>query len=478
MRLDTKDVGDGNQSLELSAANHIACTGKVISVSPGKYVFSFDYQSPNADVASFYVGFDDPLHTVITKSLPIPDTSWHQYTTELTVSKGVSLVNLILYAHSVDGTTTIVNRYDAVSLQRLTTINTVDLSAASDFTRQTIKLPIATSTVSYTDTHYTLTNLLSNGSFEQGLWGAQVGDCNNYDDNPIIGMQLNTRDASDGKQSLELNVTRHIACTSTNTNVHGGSTYLVSFDYQSPNAQAASYYVGFNDASSTSFSDDVPITDSKWHTFSTIVTAPLDASGLNLVLYAKESDGSTNIINRYDNVRVVEVPNLAGSYYMVGDPGVKLAQPASTTFELISPTKKLVHITGATTGFYLAFSESYHPQWLLELNNSKVQGLLNGWWPFAKPDTVSNPNHFELDDFLNGWYVDPAVLCVNADGTLRQGCTKNDDGGYNIEMIIEFAPQRWFYLGLLISGTTLLACLGYLSYLVVGVVRKKYYGRI
>ena len=30
--------------------------------------------------------------------------------------------------------------------------------------------------------------------------------------------------------------------------------------------------------------------------------------------------------------------------------------------------------------------------------------------------------------------------------------------------VIEFFPQRWFYLGLLISGTTLLACLGYLGY--------------
>ena len=30
--------------------------------------------------------------------------------------------------------------------------------------------------------------------------------------------------------------------------------------------------------------------------------------------------------------------------------------------------------------------------------------------------------------------------------------------------VIEFFPQRWFSLGLLISGTTLLACIGYLGY--------------
>ena len=77
--------------------------------------------------------------------------------------------------------------------------------------------------------------------------------------------------------------------------------------------------------------------------------------------------------------------------------------------------------------------------------------------------------HYELDDFLNAWYVDPSALCA----TPNASCTQNPDGSYNIEMVIEFTPQRWFYLGLLISGTTLLACLGYLTYAGVRKVRKK-----
>ncbi len=31
-------------------------------------------------------------------------------------------------------------------------------------------------------------------------------------------------------------------------------------------------------------------------------------------------------------------------------------------------------------------------------------------------------------------------------------------------MVIEFTPQRWFYLGLLISGTTFMSLIGYLGY--------------
>jgi hypothetical protein len=42
-----------------------------------------------------------------------------------------------------------------------------------------------------------------------------------------------------------------------------------------------------------------------------------------------------------------------------------------------------------------------------------------------------------------------------------------------MEMVIEFWPQRWFYLGLIISGATLAGCLGYLGYAGVQGLRKR-----
>jgi hypothetical protein len=135
---------------------------------------------------------------------------------------------------------------------------------------------------------------------------------------------------------------------------------------------------------------------------------------------------------------------------------------------LINPTKKLVHIKGATTAFFLAMSESYHPQWQAQMNNKKIHGFLKKWWPFAKPDRVGDEYHYKLNGFLNAWYVDPAVLCQN-----NSACIKNSDGSYDMEMVIEFWPQRWFYLGLIISGTILAGCLGYLGYAGVQGLRRK-----
>jgi len=83
-----------------------------------------------------------------------------------------------------------------------------------------------------------------------------------------------------------------------------------------------------------------------------------------------------------------------------------------------------------------------------------------GWVPWVKSDRISDDKHFELDGFLNGWFVEPETLCAND----NKACTKNADGSYDLELTIEFFPQRWFYLGLLISGVTFVGCIGYLGY--------------
>jgi hypothetical protein len=47
---------------------------------------------------------------------------------------------------------------------------------------------------------------------------------------------------------------------------------------------------------------------------------------------------------------------------------------------------------------------------------------------------------------------------------VTNGCKKNPDGSYDINLTLYFKPQSYFYLGLIISGTTLIGCLGYLLY--------------
>ena len=72
-------------------------------------------------------------------------------------------------------------------------------------------------------------------------------------------------------------------------------------------------------------------------------------------------------------------------------------------------------------------------------------------------------NHLMANGYANSWWVDLEGVC-KAESGKGSFCVKNADGSYDFEMVIEFWPQRLFYLGLVISGITLLGCLSYLGW--------------
>lgn len=312
----------------------------------------------------------------------------------------------------------------------------------------------------YRNPNLILRNAIKNPSFENGVWQKEVGDCNAFDKNAILAMHLNNEEKTEGDRSLQLEATQHIACTSQKVSVKGGASYMFSFDYQSPNARVATYYFGFDDKEKTVLTENIDIKNPSWNTFSKVIRIPERATGANLFVYAYSTDGKTNIVNRYDNFKLIELPDISDRYYWVSEPKNVLKEPDSITFDLVNPTKKLVHIRGATTPFFLGMSESYHPQWQVQMNDDNVQGLLDAWIPFVRPNRIGDEFHYKLNDFLNGWHVDPEELCKNG----NRACVKHADGSYDMEMVIEFFPQRWFYIGLLVSGATLVGCVGYLGY--------------
>ncbi|MBO3842785.1 MAG: hypothetical protein FGF48_10300, partial [Candidatus Brockarchaeota archaeon] len=99
------------------------------------------------------------------------------------------------------------------------------------------------------------------------------------------------------------------------------------------------------------------------------------------------------------------------------------------SYQKIDPTKYLVKVN-ATKPFMLSFAEAYDPLWVAYVNGERIQsiplyGVINGFW-------------------------------INQTGLL--------------EITIEYEPQKWFYIGSIISVTTLIACATYLTY---GWVRNK-----
>jgi len=79
-------------------------------------------------------------------------------------------------------------------------------------------------------------------------------------------------------------------------------------------------------------------------------------------------------------------------------------------------------------------------------------------------------SHEVVNEYANGWMINLNDNLTWSDQTtyltkwLREGrITRNDDWSYQVNLVLYFRPQSWFYVGLMISGATLVSLLGRLA---------------
>jgi hypothetical protein len=139
-------------------------------------------------------------------------------------------------------------------------------------------------------------------------------------------------------------------------------------------------------------------------------------------------------------------------------------------FAKVNASKYLVRVTQARGPFWLVFSESFNGGWRLfklrdrEEDSPADFGEIVANYPRFKVKEAGHAvpltpkdiryllrpadvkDHYVVNTYANGWYVDPRKLGLGEDFIL----------------VLYFWPQSLFYIGLVISGLTLLGCLGYL----------------
>ena len=298
--------------------------------------------------------------------------------------------------------------------------------------------------ISYTDSRYDSVNIFPNPSLEQGPWQKQVSDCYSYGAGGTISMHTTKDDKSNGAQALQLEAQSHVACTGPNDiPVQAGQNYLLGFDYKSLHGQFAAYYVSFDDKANTSFFKRLDDSQGDWATVTKNITVPPGAHHLKVLLYAYPDTAGINTgIARYDNFQLTATPNVQNRFYVVSTPQQTLQQPKKINYNVSDPTKTTVHIEGARTPFYLETKESYNPRWSLRLDGGA---------------SVSDQNHVKINNYMNGWLVDPAQLC-------QASCKHNSDGSYDLTLVMKFTPQHWLSVGGAMSAFTLAATIGYFVY--------------
>jgi len=106
----------------------------------------------------------------------------------------------------------------------------------------------------------------------------------------------------------------------------------------------------------------------------------------------------------------------------------------SLSYKKLSSTQYIVNLPSNINKkpFYLIFSESYDP----------------GWKVYISGQQIPEENHFIAIGFANGWYINNV---------------ENKDHKESSEILIEYAPQKWFCDGLVVSLLIFTGCVLYLA---------------
>lgn len=431
----SSDSTSGSKSIELSAKNHAACIeSNTFKTQDSHYVIEFDHKAIDSNQSIYAI--NSTVRGESNVEIPVNNSSWRKYTkiNESEIGEKISL-KLISRPSSQQKMRT-KNLYDNVKIFSLKSLGSYsDNSKQNDYIESDNK----GRNLSLDSVEGGYPNLIQNPSFEDGKWKPDVSDCNAYDNKPKLGMALSDS-STDGNRSIELRATRHIACTSPNIlGVEENRDYLLSFDYMGYDAKKAGYSVSFNDSSKTFISKRLDIKNGDWATVNQTITVPRGATEARLTIYSYASDGTIESKNFYDNFLFTKIPSLQGQFLIVEKNKQKYSNPESVDFESLSPTRKTIKVSSATTPFYLAISEQYH----------------EGWRAYAQTNTgekvlIDTSNHLSMNNFQNAWFINVNKLCIENDV-----CKKTSNGSYDIDFIIDFKPQKNFTYGLWISITTL-----------------------
>lgn len=155
----------------------------------------------------------------------------------------------------------------------------------------------------------------------------------------------------------------------------------------------------------------------------------------------------------------------------------------SIFFKSINPTKYKLYIKNMTSVQDISFMRSFHNEWKLYLKPMPTNSWCQELEDYKNTNIIEcqhTKNFFESEElsylyqkpifdnthkivyeYANGWTIDPKYIKKNFS---KEYYKENPDGSIDIELILYFKPQSYFYLGLIISSLTLLICSVYLIY--------------
>ena len=187
----------------------------------------------------------------------------------------------------------------------------------------------------------------------------------------------------------------------------------------------------------------------------------------------KDIDKMIGIVNSTDATQIIDNQYL--TLYKVPDeiftPKIVLPDNQEYSFTKTNITQYNISLKGIKDNTQLNFLEGFNKQYKLYLDNqnSNIQHYNDTQFKYATQRDINilfqkplfEDTHKLVYDYANQWTIDPEYIKANFDKSMYK---ENLDGSIDLELTLYFKPQSYFYLGIIISGTTLILCLGYLGY--------------
>lgn len=154
-----------------------------------------------------------------------------------------------------------------------------------------------------------------------------------------------------------------------------------------------------------------------------------DKNAIGAKIYIYNVNGTTEVKSiELQEITIPKVYIKLDNY----DLSYKQNEDLSLEFIKINPTEYKVKINHVNNPFYLVFLESFNRGWEVKINHRTK----------AKSSVLPENTHFIANGYANAWYITPEMLSESE----------------NYDIVINYSPQKLFYLGLLISFLTLLVC--------------------
>jgi len=427
-----KIIETGN-SFRLSATNeHNACIYRPLYINPNtSYEYSTEVLSTNDNVVVYFTS--GPSLPAIKKEHRVPKNRWVSIVSVVEFPPDATSTSVYLYSGRSNSTST--TEFKSLLLTKLNKNESTDISPLFDHTDRLYESmeeklinwkPREWSTVYSMDDNYT-------------DWSQ--GDCNAIDHKETPSFRL-LHTSSEWWLHLEAS-NKHNACMYKFFEASGAYSYNMSFDARVNDSKNITFYVDLG--SSTQAVKQPKYLSGSWTHYEIPFNLPSGTSGFTFYLYSGQS---TNDVAwaEYRNLKLSRREAVNDKTYAV----VENNQAQEKLARVINISKQANHLYKVEVEHYcqpyvLHFRETYHDGWGIYKNQDEKLNKTN----FFRG--AENFEHFLVNNYSNGWLVTPTNNC-------KVGVKTQEI------LVVLFRPQRWFYLGLLISGTTLLGCITYLTH--------------